>query len=165
MKFGENCEIWSKLWNLVKIVKFGQNSQIWSKFSNLAEILWSDQKVKLGQKILKFINKLVSGYLWVQGGYLSVLGGYLGGWVNQVVWLDRWMGRSGGWVCQVARWVRKASQVGIGWFCIDMYGLVRSAWLLNQNSQWVSESVSESVSQRGGYRAARAAKKWSKYST
>ena len=40
-----------------------------------------------------------------------------------------------------------------------MYGLVRSAWLLNQNSQSVSESVSESVSQRGGYRAARAAKK------
>ena len=36
-----------------------------------------------------------------------------------------------------------------------MYGLVRSAWLLNQNSQ----SVSESVSQQGGYRAARAAKK------
>ena len=36
-----------------------------------------------------------------------------------------------------------------------MYGLVRSAWLLNQNSQ----SVSQSVSQRGGYRAARAAKK------
>ena len=65
------------------------------------------------------------------------------------------MGRSGGWVCQVARWVRKASQVGIGWFCIDMYGLVRSAWLLNQNSQ----SVSQSVSQQGGYRAARAAKK------
>ena len=32
VKFGQNCEIWSKLWNLVDIVKFGQNSEIWSEF-------------------------------------------------------------------------------------------------------------------------------------
>ena len=45
----------------------------------------------------------VKGYLWVQGGYLSVLGGYLDGWVDQVGGQDRWVGRSGGWVCQAAR--------------------------------------------------------------
>ena len=42
--------------------------------------------MKLGQKILKFINKLVSGYLWVQGGYLWIQGGYLsdlGGYMDR----------------------------------------------------------------------------------
>ena len=29
VKFGWNCEIWSKLKNLVKIVKFGRNCEIW----------------------------------------------------------------------------------------------------------------------------------------
>ena len=27
VKFGQNCEIWSKLWNLVKIIKIGPNSK------------------------------------------------------------------------------------------------------------------------------------------
>ena len=43
VKFGQNCEIWSKLWNLVKIVKFGRNYEIWSKLWNLVKI------VKFGQ--------------------------------------------------------------------------------------------------------------------
>ena len=44
MKFCRNCEILSKLWNLVKIVKCCKNCEIWSKLWNLVEI------VKFGRK-------------------------------------------------------------------------------------------------------------------
>ena len=92
----------------------------------------------------------MKGYLWVQGGYLSVLGGYLDGWVDQVGGQDRWVGRSGGWVYQMARqsmWVSKVGRVGRS----GRFGLVWSGRLLIQHHQ--------SVSNEGGYRAARAAKK------
>ena len=39
---GWNSEIWSKLWNLVKILKFGQSSEIWSKCWYLVKIVKFD---------------------------------------------------------------------------------------------------------------------------
>ena len=39
--FDWNCEIWSILWNLVKIMKSGQNCEIWSKMWNLVNHCWS----------------------------------------------------------------------------------------------------------------------------
>ena len=44
-------------------------------------------------------------------------------------------------ICLEPRWVRKASQVGRS----GRFGLVWSAWLLNQNSQSVSQRVSQSA--------------------
>ena len=35
MKFGKNCDIWSKL---AKIVKSGQKCEIWSKLSNVVNV-------------------------------------------------------------------------------------------------------------------------------
>ena len=39
VKFGGNCEIWWKFWNLVEIVKCGGNCEIWWKTWNLVEIV------------------------------------------------------------------------------------------------------------------------------
>ena len=51
MKFGQNCEIWSKLWNLVKIVKFGQNSEAEFKTNGLVKILKLNQNSQLLTKV------------------------------------------------------------------------------------------------------------------
>ena len=71
--FGQNCEILSKLLNLVKIVKLDKNCFI---------------------LCCRYCEKLyvASGRLFVSSGrlslgswrLLSVVGGYLSGWINQV---------------------------------------------------------------------------------
>ena len=75
MKIGPNCEIWSKLSNLVKIVKFHQNYVILSDLSNL---VWFGMALYGLVEILK-LREVQGGYVRVQGGYMWVLGGYLGG--------------------------------------------------------------------------------------
>ena len=50
MKFGQICEIWSKLWNLVNIVKFGQKCVVCT-VCTMKSYLWVHR-----------------GYMWVQGG-------------------------------------------------------------------------------------------------
>ena len=77
VKFVQNCEIRSKLYNLVQIVRFGQNCQIRSTLWNFI-------------KFLKFVRtcQILYGLVWpcmvwskfwscmlVQGGYLCVQGG------------------------------------------------------------------------------------------
>ena len=65
-KFGQNCDIWMKLWNLVEFVKFGQivklsqiakfgqivkfgrNCDIWSKLLYLVEIVKFGQNCETG---------------------------------------------------------------------------------------------------------------------
>ena len=59
--------------------------------------------------------------MWVEGGYPWVLGGRV---ENQVGGQDRWVGGSGGWVCQVARqfkWVTKVSLLG-SWLGLVWFG-------------------------------------------
>ena len=63
------------------------------------------------------------------------------------------MGRLGGWVCQVARqfrWVRKVGCVG-SWYNLVWFG---------QNSEAEFKIINQVINLKGGYRAARAAKKY-----
>ena len=74
MKFGWNCEIWSKLYNLVKIVKFGQNCEIWSnckiwsKLWNLVKIVKSGQKwpITSANIIMDFMFLRINGLIFLR---------------------------------------------------------------------------------------------------
>ena len=99
MKFGPNCEICSKLLNLVNIVIFHQNCEIWSDLSNS---VWFDMALYGLVEILKL--HVGSGRLCVGSGRLCVGSGRLsgwvdlksGGWVGQMGGAFRWVGMSGG---------------------------------------------------------------------
>ena len=52
VSFDGNCEVWSKMWNLVKIVKFGQNYDVWSKLTNLFDIEKNGQHCEIWSKFL-----------------------------------------------------------------------------------------------------------------
>ena len=77
MIFGQNCEIWTKLSYLVKIVKFGRDYEILSK------LVWPYILVE----ILKL--HVGSGRLSVGSGRLCAGSGRFSGWVVL---------KSGGWV-------------------------------------------------------------------
>ena len=64
----ENCEILSKLWNLVKIVKSGQNCEIWSKLWNLVKIV-----MNLGRGYVMNVGR---GYVIQHSQWVSNEGGY-----------------------------------------------------------------------------------------
>ena len=56
MKFGENCEIWWKLWNLVEIVKFSWNCEIWWKLWNLVEIVKFGRNCEIWSKLWNLVD-------------------------------------------------------------------------------------------------------------
>ena len=59
VKFDQNCEIWSKLWSLVKIEKFGLNCDICSKLWNLVNIVKFGRNCEIWSKS-GFIERNVS---------------------------------------------------------------------------------------------------------
>ena len=138
-KFSIFFEIWSKMWNLVKDVNLGKICEVWSTLWNLVKIVkfvqnWPD--CENWSKLWDFVKIVKSGQ-------------------NCEIWLN----------CEI--WSKLRNLVK------TCYGLVKILKLnsrpmvclvqilkLNQNSEWVSESVS----QRSRYRAARAAKKRGKLS-
>ena len=66
VKFGQNCEILSKLWNSVKIVKSCQNCEILSKLWNFVKIVKFCQNCEIlsklwnSVKIGKFVENMMS---------------------------------------------------------------------------------------------------------
>ena len=92
--FCQNCEIWSKLQDLVKIVKFGQHCEIWSDLSN--SVWFSMALYGLGEILKLYVG---SGRFSVGSGRLSVGSGRFSLGSRR---LSGWMGlKSGGWVGQM----------------------------------------------------------------
>ena len=74
-KFCQNCEIWSKLWNLVEILIFGQNSDIWSSFWNFDQI-WS--------KLWNLVKIVIFGWNCSNNSLPALVGNkraHIGGWM------------------------------------------------------------------------------------
>ena len=61
LKFGENPEIWSKSWNLVKILKLGENPEIWWKSWNLVNMLKFGQNPDIQSKYWNLVEILTFG--------------------------------------------------------------------------------------------------------
>ena len=61
LKFALNSEIWLKSWNLVEILKFGWNPEIWVKFWNLVKILKLGQNPEIWSKSWNLVEILKFG--------------------------------------------------------------------------------------------------------
>ena len=65
-KFGQNCEIWSKMWNMVEIVKSGQICEIWLKLWNFVKI------VKFGHEVAPLALSAILATRWRHFNFLQI---------------------------------------------------------------------------------------------
>ena len=155
VKFGQNCEIWPKLWNLVNIVKFGRNSEIWLKFWNLVKILKFGQNSEIWLKFWNLVKIQKFGMVW----YEFVWFGHNSEaecwkrlcnpqpWINQ--WLtDRQTDKGGHRAAMAAKnskvdWMGTINTVGqkcLGWDCFKLgYCLTFIIGKENKTTQTLSQ--------------------------